>query len=74
MTALEWIEQNTAPTSQFLINTTGWFSHVDRGTDGGWWITPLTGRSTSLPPACIPMPTLPMLRQPMPGAVPLPNI
>jgi hypothetical protein len=49
-TALEWISDNTAPDARFLINATGWFSHIDRGADGGWWIMPLTGRWTSTPP------------------------
>ena len=32
-----------------LINGTLWEWNLYRGTDGGWWITPLTGRWTSLP-------------------------
>lgn len=49
--AIAWIAEHTPPESRFLINATGWFSHIDRGSDGGWWIMPLTGRWTSTPPA-----------------------
>jgi hypothetical protein len=49
--AIEWVESNTAPDARFLINATGWFSHIDRGADGGWWLLPLAGRWTSTPPA-----------------------
>jgi hypothetical protein len=49
VTAITWIEANTPPDATFLIDTTDWFG-VWRGVDGGWWITPLTGRRTTLPP------------------------
>jgi hypothetical protein len=49
--AMEWIEKNTEETDKFLINTVGWQQGAYRGADGGWWIMPLTGRQTSLPPA-----------------------
>lgn len=48
--ALAWAAEHTPPDARFLINTTGWFSHVDRGSDGGWWLMPLAGRWTSMPP------------------------
>ena len=48
--ALEWIADNTAADTVFLIDTTPW-SGIWRGFDGGWWITPLTGRRTNPPPA-----------------------
>lgn len=48
--ALRWIKEKTPPESRFLINVTPWEWNLYRGTDGGWWITPLTGRWTSLPP------------------------
>lgn len=49
--AIAWVDTHTPPDARFLINATGWFSHVDRGADGGWWIMPLTGRWTTTPPA-----------------------
>ncbi len=33
----------------FFINTTHWLSGVHRGTDGGGWILPLTGRWALVP-------------------------
>lgn len=48
--ALEWIETNTPPTANFLIDVVPWSAQW-RGGDGGWWITPYTGRQTVLPPA-----------------------
>lgn len=47
--ALHWIEDHTPPESTFLIDVAPWFG-LWRGVDGGWWITPLTGRRTVLPP------------------------
>jgi hypothetical protein len=47
--ALDWIEASTPADSRFWINVTGWQGSVYRGVDGGWWIQPLTGRSTALP-------------------------
>jgi hypothetical protein len=44
-----WIREKTSPQARFLINGTPWEWNLYRGTDGGWWITPLTGRWTSLP-------------------------
>jgi len=48
--AIRWIKEKTPPEGRFLINVTPWEWNLYRGTDGGWWITPLTGRWTSLPP------------------------
>ncbi len=48
--ALEWIEANTSPEAKFLIDVAPWSAQW-RGADGGWWIMPLTGRQTVLPPA-----------------------
>jgi hypothetical protein len=47
--ALNWIEENTLPGSHFGINVTHWQYGSYRGVDGGWWITPLTGRTAWLP-------------------------
>jgi hypothetical protein len=54
--ALNWIKTNTPLQARFLINTTPWQS-VYRGVDGGYWITPLTGRWSALPPALYNMDT-----------------
>ncbi len=48
--AIRWIKEKTPSEGRFLINVTPWEWNLYRGTDGGWWITPLTGRWTSLPP------------------------
>lgn len=53
--AIEWIEQNTPPDANFFINVNHWQFGIYRGSDGGWWITPLTGRKTLLPVALYPM-------------------
>jgi len=49
--AVHWIETNTPPQARFFINVTPWQYGLYRGVDGGWWITPITGRETVLPPA-----------------------
>lgn len=48
--ALRWIEQNTPEDARFFVNVAPWQYQVYRGVDGGWWILPLTGRETFLPP------------------------
>ncbi len=48
--AIRWIKDNTSPEARFLINVTFWQGNTYRGVDGGWWILPLTGRQTLLPP------------------------
>ncbi len=53
--ALEWIEQHTPKTARFFINTVGWSSNTSRGTDGGGWILPITGRWTIVPTVFYPM-------------------
>lgn len=47
--ALRWLAVHTAPDARFLVDVAPWFG-LWRGVDGGWWITPLTGRPTVLPP------------------------
>jgi hypothetical protein len=49
--AVEWVAGNTPPEARFLTNVTHWQYRTYRGVDGGWWIMPLTGRETLLPPA-----------------------
>ena len=47
---MEWIEHNTSTEAQFLINHMEWFPFLYAGSDGGFRITPLTKRRTTLPP------------------------
>jgi hypothetical protein len=49
--AVHWIEAHAPPQARFFINVTPWQYGLYRGVDGGWWITPITGRETVLPPA-----------------------
>ena len=49
--ALEWVEANVSADAVFFIATTAWQAGAYRGVDGGWWLLPLTGRQTLLPPA-----------------------
>lgn len=53
--ALEWIATHTSPEDRFLINSRLWQKPIYMGTDGGYWITPLTGRVTTTPPALYPL-------------------
>jgi hypothetical protein len=48
--AMVWIEQNTPTDSLFLINATRWYPATYAGSDGGFWISPLTRRRTTVPP------------------------
>lgn len=48
--AVQWIARNTPAEARFYINTAFWQGVTYRGVDGGWWILPLTGRATLLPP------------------------
>jgi len=47
--AMSWIRNNVPQDSRFLISTGPWAWNLDRGMDGGWWITASTGRRTNLP-------------------------
>jgi hypothetical protein len=48
--AIEWLDVNTSPQARFMTNVVHWQYQTHRGVDGGWWIMPLTGRTTLLPP------------------------
>jgi hypothetical protein len=48
--AVQWIAGHTPTEARFYINTAFWQGVTYRGVDGGWWILPLTGRATLLPP------------------------
>jgi len=61
--ALEWTEANVSPEAIFLIDVAPWKSTVWRGVDGGYWIMPLTGRRTVLPPSVYAMGGPELVRQ-----------
>ncbi len=48
--ALKWINENMQPSARFFINSTPWQGALLRGTDGGYWIMPYTGRFTVVLP------------------------
>jgi hypothetical protein len=47
--AINWIDRNIPEEARFFINVAHWQYGIYRGVDGGWWITPLTDRSTIFP-------------------------
>jgi hypothetical protein len=49
--AMQWIQKNIPVDETILINPFLWMTTVYAGNDGGYWITPLTGRNTIPPPA-----------------------
>jgi hypothetical protein len=49
--AMQWIQDNVAETETILINPFQWMTIIYAGNDGGYWISPLTGRKTFPPPA-----------------------
>ena len=53
--AVNWIESNIPEDARFFINVNHWQYGIYRGVDGGWWISPLTGRETLLPSGLYPM-------------------
>ena len=53
--AVNWIEANVPAGARFFINVNHWQYGIYRGVDGGWWISPLTGRETFLPSGLYPM-------------------
>ena len=50
MAAMEWIRDHIPSEATFLINVRHWQGSTYVGTDGGYWISLLTGRDTVLPP------------------------
>lgn len=49
--AVEWIERELSPDSAIFVNSaTAYVGTLYVGTDGGWWLSFLTGRATNLPP------------------------
>jgi len=49
LAALAWVRESTPTDARFFINTTHWLSSVYRGTDGGGWLLPYTGRWAIVP-------------------------
>jgi hypothetical protein len=49
--AVEWVAEHTPTNARFLINSTPWIGNAARGTDAGWWLLPLAGRTVSTPTA-----------------------
>ena len=50
MQAMEWIQQNTAEDSLFLVEGNFYQGYSAVGSDAGWWIPILAGRSNNMPP------------------------
>ncbi|OGO61582.1 MAG: hypothetical protein A2029_01990, partial [Chloroflexi bacterium RBG_19FT_COMBO_47_9] len=50
-TALDWIHQNISSDSTFTINSFSWGFGLFAGSDGGYWISPVTGARSMPPPA-----------------------
>ncbi len=49
--ALAWADQNLPETAVIAVNSWKWLGETWSATDGGLWLVPLTGRSTTTPPA-----------------------
>ena len=49
--AMEWIKENIPDDEPILINPFPWGYGLYAGSDGGYWISPLAGKSTMPPPA-----------------------
>lgn len=51
VTAIEWIKANTSEDALFLVNSfPAYGDSLYAGSDGGWWLSFMSGRSTNLPP------------------------
>ncbi|HMQ32892.1 MAG TPA: hypothetical protein PKD53_19330 [Chloroflexaceae bacterium] len=48
--AIAWVAAETPPEARFLVNAAPWLPTARRGADGGWWLLPLAGRATTMPP------------------------
>jgi len=51
LAAMVWIDLNILADEALVINPTGWGYGLYMGNDGGYWISPLTGRQTVPPNA-----------------------
>ncbi len=47
--ALDWVNGHVPADARFYINTTPWQGVISRGVDGGFWLTPYTGRQAMIP-------------------------
>ena len=47
--ALDWVKNHTPKDARFFVNTTSWGYGLYRGTDGGGWLLPTTGRWSLAP-------------------------
>lgn len=56
--AMRWIKAHTPPDAHFAVNIWPWLGQIYAGSDGGYWLTLLTDRSSLLFPAlytsCLP--------------------
>lgn len=50
LNAIRWIDANLPQDAVVFTNASGWMWQIDRGSDGGWWVLPLTGRKVTTPP------------------------
>lgn len=50
-TALRWVDANLPGDARFFINGVPWQGKLYRGVDGGYWLLPVTGRFSVIPPA-----------------------
>ncbi len=49
--AITWLDDNLSDEAQVAVSSWLWLGNTWAGQDGGAWITPLTGRLSSTPPA-----------------------
>ena len=49
--AMTWVQNHVPTQARFFIGLATWPPYGYRGVDGGWWLLPITGRQTLLPPA-----------------------
>jgi hypothetical protein len=48
---LNWLAVNLLPQAKVAVNSWQWLGNTWTGNDGGAWITPVTGRASTTPPA-----------------------
>lgn len=51
LAGIAWVEANLPPEALLAVNSWRWLGNAWAGQDGGAWLTPLTGRQTTTPPA-----------------------
>ncbi len=49
--ALQWADENLPADAKIAVNSWQWLGGTWAGADGGAWLVPLTGRTSSTPPA-----------------------